>query len=550
MEDNKRILVIDDDEGIRETYQDIFTPEKESDVLQKGATLFGNNPGIQKPKQRKKANYHLSSAENGTRGVELVKKSVSLNNPFAVAFVDMKMPGIDGAQTSKQVWAIDPRIKIVIVTAYSEYTPDDIIATTGRDDIFYLRKPFNHEEILQFARALANEWNLEQKRDILEVQLKAVNETLEDMNKNLKDKVEKQASMIVQAEKMASVGMLAAGVAHEINNPLSFINSNLSALKRYLKKIDALHRKYDEVELFLRYSGLENAPALINELAVFKIENKTDLIMADIADLTDESLEGIENIKKIVNDLKTFSRIDEADYSSLDINKAIDTTINILWNEIKYKAEIVKNYGRVPEIKCFPQKIGQALMNLILNASQAMDQQGKITISTDVVAKDIRIENREPGATNNQKTANQRTANPETSNAETVNPDRAGITPISQNSREKDEKKSAISQKSLEKGEKKGAVENESKMEKESTINQHDKFIRIKIADTGCGIAKENLNRLFDPFFTTKPVGKGTGLGLSITYEIIKSHNGTIEVSSEPGSGTEMTVYLPIGGEN
>ncbi|MBF0232337.1 MAG: response regulator [Desulfamplus sp.] len=462
-EENRRILVIDDDQGVRDTYQDIFTPEKESDILHKGATLFGTDPGLQKTEPRKKTDYKLSSAENGTQGVELVKKSIIQNRPFAVAFVDMKMPGFNGAETAKQIWAIDSKIKIVIVTAYSEYTPDDIIAIAGRDDIFYLRKPFNHEEILQFARALTNEWNLEQNRDLLEVQLKTVNEALEDINKNLKDKIEKQASMIVQTEKMASVGMLAAGVAHEINNPLSFINSNLSALKRYLKKIDALHKKYDELEIFLRYSGLENAPALINELAIFKMDNKTDLIMADIDELADESLEGIESIKKIVNDLRKFSRIDYADYSLIDINKAIDTTINILWNQIKYKAEIIKNYGRLPEIKCFPQKISQVLMNLILNAAQAIDKQGTITISTE---------------------------------------------------------------------------------------NQQDGFIRIKIADTGCGIAKEHLNRIFDPFFTTKPVGQGTGLGLSITYEIIKSHNGTIEVSSEPGVGTEMIISLPVGGEN
>ncbi|MBF0202903.1 MAG: response regulator [Desulfamplus sp.] len=468
-EDNKRILIIDDDEGIRETYQGIFAPEEESDILQKGATLFGAISS-EKPKSREKRNYQLSVAENGTQGIELVKKNIINNRPIAVAFVDMKMPGINGAETSKLIWDIDPRIKIVIVTAYSEYTPDDIIATTGRDDIFYLRKPFNHEEILQFARALTNEWNLEHTQELLKIQLESANEalgnmnkTLEDMNKDLKGKVEKQASLIVQADKMASVGLLAAGVAHEINNPLSFINGNLLTLKRYLEKLDALNLKYAEIEMFLRYSGLENAPALLNELAVFKIENKIELIMTDIKDLTDESLDGTDRIKTIINDLKTFSRIDEAEYTSLDINKAIDTTINILWNELKYKTEIVKKYGTIPQIRCYPQKISQVLMNLILNAAQALNDQGSITITTKFVTK------------------------------------------------------------------------------------EDDDFIQIIIADTGCGIPKENLNRLFEPFFTTKPVGQGTGLGLSITYDIIKLHNGTIEVSSELGKGTEFVVTMPVG---
>ncbi|MBF0572735.1 MAG: response regulator [Desulfamplus sp.] len=475
MEENKRVLVIDDDEGIRETYQAIFTPEQESEIDQKGVALFGGNS--LKPKFKNNIDYQVCVAENGNQGIKLVKESLAENRPFAVAFIDMKMPGINGSETSKQIWDIDPKIRIVIVTAYSEYTSDDIISTTGRDDIFYLRKPFNHEEILQFARALTNEWNLERKRDLLKIELKAANQALEDMNsslegmnkiledmnKNLKDKVEKQAALIVQTDKMASIGILAAGVAHEINNPLSFINSNLLALKRYLTKIDVLHRKYDDVELFLRYSGLDNAPALLEELAEFKKENKTELIMSDIYDLTDESLDGIDEIKTIVDNLKTFSRIDEPSYSYLDINRAIDNTINILWNELKYKAEIIKNYGRIPEIRCFPQKISQVFMNLILNAAQAIEKQGTITISTKLVTTDQQID-----------------------------------------------------------------------------------FIEIKIKDTGCGIPKENLNKLFDPFFTTKPIGKGTGLGLSITYEIIKAHKGSIEVLSELGKGTEMVILLPF----
>ncbi|MBF0229737.1 MAG: response regulator [Desulfamplus sp.] len=474
MEENKRVLVIDDDEGIRETYQAIFTPEDESEIDQKGVAFFGGKSS--KPSVKKNIDYQISVAENGNQGIELVKESLAENRPFAVAFIDMQMTGINGSETSKQIWDIDPKIRIVIVTAYSEYTSDDIIATTRRDDIFYLRKPFNHEEILQFARALTNEWNLEKKRDLLKIELKAANQaledmnsslegmnkTLEDMNKNLKDKVEKQAALIIQTDKMASIGVLAAGVAHEINNPLSFINANLLALKRYLTKIEALHRKYDDVELFLRYSGLDNAPALLDELAEFKKENKTELIMADIDDLTDESLDGIDEIKTIVDNLKTFSRIDELSYSYLDINKAIDNTINILWNELKYKTEIIKHYGRIPEIKCFPQKISQVFMNLILNAAQAIEEQGTITISTKLV-----------------------------------------------------------------------------------TTEQQTDFIEIRIKDTGCGIPKENLNKLFDPFFTTKPIGKGTGLGLSITYEIVKAHKGAIEILSELGKGTEIVIVIP-----
>ncbi len=165
MTENNRILIIDDDPGVRDSYKEILFPVPKEEVLQKGALLFGE-PG-QQHEEIERQQYDLTFAEKGEEGVEAVKKAIEEKSPLALAFIDMKMYGIDGAETSKRIWAIDPDIKIVIVTAYSEYTPDDIIRVTGRDDIFYLRKPFNPEEIRQFARVLTNEWNLERERKSL-----------------------------------------------------------------------------------------------------------------------------------------------------------------------------------------------------------------------------------------------------------------------------------------------------------------------------------------------------------------------------------------------
>ncbi|MEA3361113.1 MAG: PAS domain-containing protein, partial [Thermodesulfobacteriota bacterium] len=188
MEENKKILIIDDDEGIRDTYRGIFTPEQQSDFLSEGRAFFesvekddGKPPG-------KEQLYEIILAENGNQGIEEVKTAMKKNTPFAVAFIDMKMPGLNGAQTSRQIWDMDPDIKIVIVTAYSEHSPEDIIKEIGRDDIFYLRKPFNQEEIFQFARALTNEWSLKRKRDRLETALTKANEKLGDMNRNLEER--------------------------------------------------------------------------------------------------------------------------------------------------------------------------------------------------------------------------------------------------------------------------------------------------------------------------------------------------------------------------
>ncbi|MBT3387604.1 MAG: response regulator [Desulfobacula sp.] len=385
MEDNNRILIIDDDEGIRETYKGIFAPVHESDVLKKGRFLFARDKVLEKSSQPKE--YDVTFAENGLKGVEFVETSINQNKRFAVAFIDMKMPGISGAQTTKLMWGIDREIKIVVVTAFSEYTPEDIIKVTGRDDIFYLRKPFAQEEILQFARTLSYEWNLEKKKDRLEKQLKKANLELKTINVDLKEKIEKQANLIVQAEKMATVGLLAAGVAHEINNPIAFINGNLSALKKYSKKIVGLNQQYQKIDLFWRQNDIKAMNKSMSELSNYKIENKIDIFMEDIDALTEESIEGIDRIKNIVQDLKNFSRIDEAEYKEINLNNSIETTLNIIWNEIKYKAEIKKDYGDLPLLKCFPQKISQMFMNLLLNASQAIENKGDILISTKLITK-------------------------------------------------------------------------------------------------------------------------------------------------------------------
>ena len=383
MTGNNRILIIDDDPGVRDSYKEILCPVPKADVLSKGASLFDGPIQDTVPIPWKQ--YDLTMAEKGEEGVEAVKKAIEEKSPLALAFIDMKMYGIDGAETSKRIWAIDPDIKIVIVTAYSEYTPDDIIRVTGRNDIFYLRKPFNPEEIRQFAKALTNEWNLERERERL-------NDELEDLNKNLQKKVEEQTGLLIQSEKMASIGILAAGVAHEINNPISFVNSNLSTIKKYCVRVESLLQKYKEIEACLSRGAADKVRPLLEEIKDFKEKKRIDFILGDIVGLAEESLEGTERVRRIANDLRTFSRMDEAELKHIDLNESIDTTLNIIWNELKYKAEIVKDYADLPEVKCFPQKVSQVFLNILMNAVQAIEEEGTIKIVTRHVKEGRRTE--------------------------------------------------------------------------------------------------------------------------------------------------------------
>jgi PAS domain S-box-containing protein len=187
------------------------------------------------------------------------------------------------------------------------------------------------------------------------------------------DTLKQSQAQILQQEKMASVGQLAAGVAHEINNPMGFISSNLSSLAKYLERLTEFIRALEE-------NLLHNPPN--EELAALRKKLKIDYILEDAGHLVEESLDGASRVKKIVQGLKNFSRIDQAERLAADINECLDTTLNIIWNELKYKCEVKKEYGELPPTVCNPQQLNQMFMNLLVNAAQAIETKGEIGIKT------------------------------------------------------------------------------------------------------------------------------------------------------------------------
>jgi two-component system NtrC family sensor kinase len=197
-----------------------------------------------------------------------------------------------------------------------------------------------------------------------------------DEHEQSEDTLKAMQAQIIQQEKMASIGQLAAGVAHEINNPMGFITSNLSSLGKYAEKLDiyiaALQKSLYECP---NHPGIEELDALRQKL-------KVDYIVSDVVQLVSESLDGANRVRRIVQDLKSFSRIDQAEEAHTNLNQALETTINIAWNEIKYIATLDREFGEIPEILCNPQQLNQVFLNLLLNAAQAMEQQGVITVKT------------------------------------------------------------------------------------------------------------------------------------------------------------------------
>ncbi|NWF97851.1 MAG: response regulator [Nitrospirae bacterium] len=206
---------------------------------------------------------------------------------------------------------------------------------------------------------------------------------LEKKNKEAKEAYEKLKStqaQVLQQEKMASIGQLAAGIAHEINNPVGFIMSNLNSLQKYMTRLGEFINIQNEANSQLISEGASSE--IIKNIQEKKKSLKIDFILEDSNNLIKESLDGADRVKHIVQDLKSFSRIDEAEFKMANINEGIESTINIVWNELKYKARLNKEYGDIPLTKCNPGQLNQVFMNILVNAAQAIEKKGEITVKT------------------------------------------------------------------------------------------------------------------------------------------------------------------------
>jgi two-component system NtrC family sensor kinase len=181
---------------------------------------------------------------------------------------------------------------------------------------------------------------------------------------------------IVQQEKMASIGLLAAGVAHEINNPLGFIKCNLGMLDQYWVAL------VNFIQFQSRTIASIGGAEILAKAAEQRQELDVDHIMQDANELIMESLDGAERVRRIVQDLKTFSRMDNAESITANINECLASAVNIVWNELKYKATLKREYGDIPSTRCFPQQLNQVFMNLLVNAAHAIEKHGEIALRT------------------------------------------------------------------------------------------------------------------------------------------------------------------------
>lgn len=242
-------------------------------------------------------------------------------------------------------------------------------------EINLLRANFNDRNLLlMVARDIS-------RRKAQENELRTTLDAQTRLNKRL----EEAQTQLLQSEKMASIGQLAAGVAHEINNPIGFVNSNLGTLQHYIDCLLKQLQAYDEESLALPDEKRSSLQSLRQELEI-------DYLRNDIEPLLRETQEGLERVRRIVADLKDFSHVDESEWQISNLERGLDSTINVVWNELKYKAELVKEYAGIPDIRCLASQLNQVFMNLLINAAHAIPEHGLITVRTGSNAENVWVE--------------------------------------------------------------------------------------------------------------------------------------------------------------
>ena len=225
---------------------------------------------------------------------------------------------------------------------------------------------------------------------------KALRQTFQDLS-TTHDALKTTQNQLVQSEKLASIGHLAAGVAHEINNPVGFINNNMEILEQYIADYAKVLKMTDQLRESVIQGNLAEAKTLAEEITKTKKEINLDYIVSDTPKLLEHNRKGIERVQKIVMDLRTFAREDKNVTERVKIEDVIEGVLSIVHSEIKYKARLEKDYGDTPLIECNSQRLGQVFINLIINALHAIEGTGTIAIKTYTQDEFVRVDVRDTG---------------------------------------------------------------------------------------------------------------------------------------------------------
>ncbi|MFY0525409.1 sensor histidine kinase [Archangium gephyra] len=328
----RRILVVDDNSAIHQDFRKILARSgqgvEELDEME--SMLFGDAPP-----RSSTTRFELDFALGGEEGVRLVRDAVREGRPYAVAFVDIRMPpGMDGVEATLEMWREEADLQVVLCSAHSDYSWDELSRKLGTSErLLILRKPFDSIEVRQMAHALCEKWEL----------LRASHQRMEDLERMVDERTRALAeanARLLHAQKLEALGRMSAGLAHEVNNPLSYILSNLRHVVR----------------------GLETLPCAQEGLKA----------RDDLRDACRDAALGAERIERIVQDVRIFARMDEPPREQVDVRQVMELTLSMAARALRPELSLVRDFQEVPPVWGSEHGLGQVFLNLIVNATHAL----------------------------------------------------------------------------------------------------------------------------------------------------------------------------------
>jgi len=354
-----KLLVVDDEPHVLETIIDVLEDRDEDGRLE------------------------FFSASSGEEALEMLDNH---HEEIDLVLTDQRMPGMSGAQLLQIIHERYPLMGSIVISGFAEF---EDMRSAFRSGIFdYIKKPYDEDHLFGVVKSSLEKTDLRRRNAHLLEELKEANQSLEqrvnERTRELKNSLEWLKSMqqqLIQSEKMSSLGQLVAGVAHEINNPATSVYAGAEALESNVEELLLFVERYKDLLKAMQDGDKDATEELSEELT--DAEEDVDYLLEEGLPWSIRSMkEGAVRIKDIVRNLKTFSRVDEAEVKHTDINEGIRTTEKLVHHELKNRITLHEEFGDIPQLECYPGQLNQVFMNLLVNAAQAIEGEGEIWIKT------------------------------------------------------------------------------------------------------------------------------------------------------------------------